>query len=113
MPAVFQRSAFHSSNHRYPDFVSMRIIRGAPSINHRPYSIPIPLACIFAIDLASSGLVGVRGSTSTAAYGMISIVHGGGGERISDTEARLRGPMRVYRSPYSAVVTGAFDLITE
>jgi hypothetical protein len=25
----------------------------------------------------------------------------------------LRGPMRVYRSPYSAVVTGALDLRTE
>ncbi len=29
------------------------------------------------------------------------------------TEALLRGPMRVYRSPYSRVVTGALDLRTE
>lgn len=29
------------------------------------------------------------------------------------TEALLSGPMRVYRSPYSAVVTGALDLMTE
>lgn len=35
-------------------------------------------------------------------------------ERIGErTEALLRGPMRVYRSPYSAVVTGALDLMTE
>lgn len=29
------------------------------------------------------------------------------------TEFLLRGPMRVYLSPYSAVVTGAFDFRTE
>lgn len=29
------------------------------------------------------------------------------------TEARLRGPMRVYLSPYSRVVIGAFDFNTE
>lgn len=68
MPAVVQRSAFHSSNHWYPVFVSMSIIRGAPSINHLPYMIPIPLACIFAMEVANSGFVGVRDSTSTAAY---------------------------------------------
>jgi hypothetical protein len=34
-----------------------------------------------------------------------------GGKELTD--CLLRGPMRVYRSPYSAVVTGAFDLMTE
>lgn len=35
---------------------------------------------------------------------------GAGWER---TDCRFNGPMRQYRSPYSAVVTGAFDLMTE
>lgn len=35
------------------------------------------------------------------------------GGRLERTDCRFNGPMRQYRSPYSAVVTGAFDLMTE
>jgi hypothetical protein len=95
MPAVFHRSAFHSSRKRYAVFVSINSTRGAPSINHLPYRSPMPRSSMASIVAASWGLVGVKASTSTAA------------------DCRLSGPMRVYRSPYSAVVTGAFDLMTE
>ena len=50
----------------------MSNILGAPSINHRPYTMSIPRAFMAVIVSASSGLVGVRGSTSTAACNILS-----------------------------------------
>ena len=82
MPAVFQRSVFHSSSHLYPVFVSMSNIRGAPSISHLPYTRSIPRVFMLFMDWANSGIVGVRGSTSTAACNVISILHNSG-KRIS------------------------------
>lgn len=68
IPAVFQRSAFHSSRNPYPVLVSISRIRGAPSISHLPYMRSMPRSFIEAIDAAISGFVGVSSSTSTAAY---------------------------------------------
>ena len=78
MPAVFQRSVFHSSSHLYPVFVSMSNIRGAPSISHLPYTRSIPRVFMLFMDWANSGMVGVRGSTSTAACNVISLLHHSG-----------------------------------
>ena len=65
---MFHRSAFHSSRKRYAVFVSINSTRGAPSINQRPYTIWMPLSSIDSMVALSCGFVGVRASTSTAAY---------------------------------------------
>lgn len=67
MPAVFHRSAFHSSRKRYAVLVSIKTTRGAPSISQRPYTMPMPRSSMAAMVFASIGFVGVKASTSTAA----------------------------------------------
>jgi hypothetical protein len=80
-------------------------------MSHLPYIIPMPRSFIDCIVAAISGEVGSISSTSTAACSCQRNIHDEKG--LSHTDWWLRGPMSVYRSPYSAVVTGALDLITE
>ena len=69
---------------------------------------------MFSIVRARAGTVGVSGSTSTAACRNCQLLANiTAAKQIRLTEALLRGPMSVYLSPYSAVVTGALDLMTE
>jgi hypothetical protein len=72
IPAVFQRSAFHSSRNLYAVLVSINMTRGAPSINQRPYTMLIPRSSIDSMVAARCGFVGVKASTSTAACNPLS-----------------------------------------
>jgi hypothetical protein len=94
MPAKFQRSAFHSSSRWNALPVSNKSTRGAPSISQRPYRHLTPAARMPSNVAASTGSVGSCASTSMGAV------------------LYIRGPMRVYRSPYSATVTGTLVFMT-
>ena len=112
MPAIAHKSPFHSSRYRYAEPVSKRRTRGAPSISHRPYRVPMPRSFIDLIVSFRAGSLGSSSSTSTDAWEWLASARNWFVVE-NHTEARFHGPSKVYEAPYSAVVTCALDLMTE